>query len=81
MSMEFRQATTEQLVDIKNFVDSCAASLDLLKLFKLNFELQMAISKIQESMFWFNSYILNCGEKLPTEDAQPEMTVASNAIN
>jgi hypothetical protein len=55
---------------------TCSNLIETLHSYKVNFELQMAIAKLQESMFWFNSFVMN-----NLEDKLNESEAVSDTIN
>lgn len=61
---------------MKNYMATCSNLIETLHSYKVNFELQMAIAKLQESMFWFNSFVMN-----NLEDKLNESEAVSDTIN
>lgn len=73
MSMELKQANQEQINAMKQYIGLCSNAIEILECYKVNFDLQMAIAKIKESSFYFNSYIMNGGaERLDESPALSE---------
>ncbi len=62
MSVELRvgKANEYQNAIMKKFHNNATGLLEIIGDYKVNFELQNAITRIYEAIFWFNTSIMNC---------------------
>jgi hypothetical protein len=65
--MNYKEPTQEQLKLMQDFSDICAKGMELLMVCEHNVMLQHASARMQESMSWFHSYVIN-GGKLSVEN-------------
>lgn len=62
MTVELRVGKANEYQDaiMQRFHGQATALLEMIGVYKVNFELQNAITRIYESIFWFNTSIMNC---------------------
>lgn len=60
-SVEFREPTAEQKSIMQSFANICSQAINIILACEGSVELQHASARIQESMHWFQSYIVNGG--------------------
>ena len=65
--MQYKDPTPEQLKLMKEYADICSNAIGILLKCEPNIALQHASARMQESMGWFNNYIMN-GGKLSDEE-------------
>ena len=62
MSIEIKRAKPDDYQDalLQKYHNAANVLLEMIGEYKVNFELQNAITRIYESIFWFNTSIMNC---------------------
>jgi len=64
--MNYKDPTPEELKLMQEFSEVCSRGMDLIMKCEQNIMLQHASARLQESMGWFHSYVIN-GGKLSNE--------------
>jgi hypothetical protein len=60
--MNYKEPDAEQLKLMQDFSDICSSAMDLIMRCDQNIMLQHASARMQESMSWFHSYVINGGK-------------------
>ena len=60
-SVTSKQPTPEQMQEMQEYAEICAKAMEFLSKYEMNVASQQASIKIQESMFWAHSFLLNGG--------------------
>lgn len=81
--MNYKKPTDEQLQIMQDYAEICSNALQLILKCESNLAIQNATSRVQESMMWFHSFIINGGRLLtPEEIKQAEnLQETSTTIN
>jgi hypothetical protein len=66
--MNYKEPSKEQLELMQEFSDICSKGIELVMKCEQNIMLQHASARMQESMSWFHTYVIN-GGKLTKEQA------------
>lgn len=80
MSYEMKEANQVQIEMMKQFIGTCSNLIDALCDYHADFDLQMTVARLKEAMFWFNSFVMNGGDKKKIAREAP-MQAASETIN
>jgi hypothetical protein len=64
--MNYKEPTQEQIKLMQEYSDICGAAIELIMKCEQNVMLQHASARMQESMSWFHTYVIN-GGKLSNE--------------
>lgn len=59
--MDYREPDQAQLKLMQDYSDLCSNAIDLIMKCEGNIALQHASARMQESMAWFHSYVINGG--------------------
>lgn len=71
----YKDPTQEQLKLMQDYADICSQAIDIILKCEPNDALKNASARIQESMGWFHSYVINGGALKPdVVPAQKEMS-------
>jgi hypothetical protein len=65
--MKYSEPTQEQLKLMQDYSNVCSEAIEILMKCEQNIMLQHASARMQESMAWFHSYVIN-GGKLSQEN-------------
>lgn len=65
--MNYKDPTPDQLKLMQDYSNICAQGLDLIMKCESHINLQHTAARMQESMHWFHTYIIN-GGKLASEN-------------
>lgn len=65
--MNYKEPTEDQLKLMQEFSDICSKAIELIMKCEQNIMLGHASARMQESMSWFHSYVIN-GGKLAQEN-------------
>lgn len=60
--MNYKEPSKEQIELMQDFSDICSEAIDLILKCEENITLQHASARMQESMSWFHSYVINGGK-------------------
>lgn len=60
--MNYKEPTQEQLKLMQDYSELCGKAMDIILKCENNPMLQHASTRIQESMMWFHSYVINGGK-------------------
>ena len=60
--MNYKDPTPEQLKLMQDYSDICSQAIDMIMKCEQNIMLQHASARMQESMSWFHSYVINGGK-------------------
>lgn len=60
--MNYKEPSEDQLKLMQNYSDICSSAIDIISKCEPNLMLQHASARIQESMGWFHSYVINGGK-------------------
>lgn len=60
--IDYREPSTEQLKLMQDFSDICSQGIELIMKCEQNITLQHASARMQESMQWFHTYVINGGK-------------------
>lgn len=67
--MNYKEPTKEQLKLMQEYSDICGKAIDIIMKCEQHIALQHASARIQESMNWFHTYVIN-GGKLEKESGK-----------
>ncbi len=65
--MNYKEPTKEQIKLMQDYSDICSQAIDIIAKCENHITLQHASARLQESMSWFHSYVIN-GGKLVSEN-------------
>ncbi len=71
--IDYKQPSDEQLKIMQEYANICSEAMAIILKCKSNLAIQNATSRIQESMMWFHSFIVNGGELLSDMPANQEV--------
>lgn len=59
--MDYREPSKEQLKLMQDYSDICSKAMEIIMNCEQHITLQHASARMQESMNWFHSYVINGG--------------------
>jgi hypothetical protein len=60
--MDYQEPTQEQLKLMQDYSNICSSAIEILMKCEQHLMLQHASARMQESMSWFHSYVINGGK-------------------
>ena len=60
--MNYKEPTEEQLNLMQDYAELCSSAMELIMKCEPDIMLQHASARMQESMSWFHSYVINGGK-------------------
>lgn len=60
--MDYKEPTQEQLKLMKDYSEICSQAMEMILKCEPHLMLQHASARMQESMSWFHSYVINGGK-------------------